>query len=193
MNTNNYVYCQLKYALSLKFSENILLAKPREKCFIKNFNKEFYIEEYYNFKTLKQRLDDIYNNVVQGYKNREINILSDECSFPEFMIFNRYEEYYPVGISAYGWKISIFIFDYLNKYFKNVYGKDSFSEFKEIIDKNQVFFYWDYQSEPNVIPAYDLVSEEIAHIILKEFLDTGRTERELEPDIFYQEILRRNY
>ena len=114
MNTNDNTYCQLKYACSLMFPENISLVKPKEKCFVEDFNKEFYVEEYYNFATLKERLDCIYIDVIQGYKNRGVDIFSDECSFPEFIICNRYGEYYPVGISAYGWKISIFIFDYLN-------------------------------------------------------------------------------
>ena len=187
------MYCQLKYACSLMFPKNISLVKPREKCFFEDFNKEFYVEEYYNFATLKERLNCIYIDVIQGYKNQGIDIFSDVCSFPEFIICNRYEEYYSVGISAYGWKISIFIFDYLNKYFKNKYGKDSFSKMKEITEENQVFFYWDYKSEPMIVPAYDLVSEETALIILKEFLDTGKTERELDPDIFHREIQKRNY
>ena len=45
--------------------------------------------------------------------------------------------------------------------------------------------------EPYCQCAYQLVSDETAHIILKEFLDTGKTERELDPDIFYREILKR--
>ena len=88
--------------------------------------------------------------------------------------------------------VTLFFSCYLNKYFENKYGKEySRSKFSQLTEQNEVFFYLDYKLEPHIPRAYQLVSDETAHIILKEFLDTGKTERELDPDIFYREILKR--
>ena len=187
-------YCQFKYVCDFGFSENLSLRKPRKKEFFEDYYQEFYVEEYYSFETLIERINNIYTEVIQSYKDKGVDEYSDECSFPEFIIANRYGEYLPVGVSAYGWSISIFFFYYLNKYFETKYGKEhSRSKISQLTKQNEVFFYLDYKSEPNIIRAYKLLSDETAHIILKEFLDTGKTERELDPDIFYQEISQRNY
>ena len=40
---------------------------------------------------------------------------------------------------------------------------------------------------------YNLVSEETSDIILRNFLDKGLDEDDLDPEIFRQEVLKRNY
>ena len=191
--TNNIEpYCQFKYVGDFGFSENFSLPKQRKKEFFEDYHQEFYVEEYYNFETLIERINNIYDEIIQAYKEKGVDKYSDECSFPKFIIANKYGEYLPVGVSAYGWNISIFFPYYLDKYFENKYGKEySKSKFSQLTEQNEVFFYLDYKSEPYIPRAYQLVSDETAHIILKEFLDTGKTERELDPDIFYREILKR--
>ena len=193
MNNIN-TYCQLKYACNLEISKNSCLLESREKCILDSYNKEFYVEKYYDFEALRERVDNIYYETVRGYEAQGVDRYSNKCSFPEFLIFNKYGEDLPVGISAYGWKISIYFFYYLNKYFENKYGvKDSRKKLLQLTENQEVFFYLDYDSEPNIVPARELVSEETAYIILKEFLDTGKTERDLDPEIFYREIRKRNY
>lgn len=193
MNNIN-TYCQLKYACNLGISINNCLPESREKCVLDSYNQEFYVEKYYDFEALRDRIENIYHEIVQGYEAQGIVKYSNKCSFPELLIFNKYGEHLPVGISAYGWKISIYFFYYLNKYFETKYGvKDSRKKILQLTESQEVFFYLDYDSEPHIVPARELVSEETAHIILKEFLNTGRTEQEIKPDIFYQEISKRNY
>ena len=194
MNNEKNVYCQLKYACNLKLSENSFLIKQRKKCSIQGYGDDFYVEEYYDFESLINRIKADYLDTVRGYKNQGINILSDECSFPDFFVFNRFGEYYRVAMSSYGWRISISIFIYINEYFSDKYGKDNiFDKIEQRTENNQVFFYWNYKREPLIFPARELVSEETARIILKEFLDTGKTEDKLDSEIFRREILSRNY
>ena len=194
MNIEQNIYCQFKYACNLKLSENLSLIKPRKKCSIQDYGDDFYVEEYYDFESLMDRIKTNYVDIAEGYKSQGIDILGNECSFPEFFVFNRFGSYYLVSISSYGWKISSFIFMYIEDYFTDKYGKDDlYKKIKQRTEKNQVFFYWSYQHEPLVFPARELVSEETARIILKEFLDTGKIEDQLEPEIFRREISRRNY
>lgn len=187
-------YCYLKYSCSFDFQENPSLNKTREKYISDYSYDEFYVEEYNDFEALKNRINVIYNQIVKNYEDQNMNIYNDECSFPEFVICNRYQECLTIGVSSSGWNISMTFFDYLIKYFENNYGKEEGQKkYSQLTKENEVFFYTDVHSEPTVIPACDLVSQKTAYIILKEFLDTGKTEWDLDPDIFYQEISKRNY
>ncbi|MDJ0594234.1 MAG: hypothetical protein QNJ72_30370 [Pleurocapsa sp. MO_226.B13] len=82
---------------------------------------------------------------------------------------------------------------YLNQYFEERYGKDSAKEmYEQLTRKKEVFFYLGRESEPSILVARDLVSEETAYIILQEFLK-GKNQRELDPNIYLEEIKKRNY
>ena len=195
MKINNNPYCLLKYACSLGISEYSLLSKPRVKCtFEDDYAEEFYSESYDDFESLIARINCIYDGIVQGCVTHNIDIYGNQCSFPIFFVCNSYGNYLLVGISVYGWRISTLFFGYLQEYLENKYGKEDGEEkYLQLALKNDVFFYWDADSEPMIDSSEEQVSKETAHIILKEFLDTGKTEHELDPEIFRREILKRNY
>ena len=195
MNNKYHPYCQLKYSCSFDFKENHSLRKPKEKSPYLDFEEEFYVEEYPDFESLIFRIKNIYDEIIKDYAARGIDKYSDQCSFPEFFICNRYGNSLSIGICAYGWRILSLFSVYLQKYLENKYGKDQGkNRYLQLTVKNDVYFYWDLNSEPNIFSASDLVSEETARIILKEFLNTGKTEFDTDFCAVYdQEIAKRNY
>ena len=194
MNTNQTYYCKLQYSVDFEYSENLLLRKPRTIETTGYFNAKVYVEEYYNFESLKDRIDNFYNLLVEGYKKQNIDIYSNKCSFQEYTVCNRFNDCIIVGVSSSGWNISILFFSYLWDYFKAKYGEiDGDRKYSKLADSKEIWFYSNYHSEPSFASACNLVSSETAHIILKEFLDTGKTEYKLDPKIFHKEILKRNY
>ena len=194
MNINQTYYCKLQYCSDFEYPENILLRKPRRVETTGYLNTKVYVEEYYNFESLKDRIDDFYSLLVEGYRKQNIDIYSDRCSFREFTFCNRFNDSIKVGISSSGWNISILFFSYLWDYFEEKYGKiDGDRRYLKLADSKEIWFYSNYHSEPNFASACNLVSEETAYIILKEFLDTGTTEEKLDPEIFHREISKRNY
>ena len=118
MNTNQTYYCKLQYSVDFEYSENLLLRKPRTIETTGYFNAKVYVEEYYNFESLKDRIDNFYNLLVEGYKKQNIDIYSNKCSFREYTVCNRFNDCITVGVSSSGWNISILFFSYLWDYFK---------------------------------------------------------------------------
>ena len=194
MNLNKTCYCQLQYSVDYEYIENVLLEKQRIRKITKHSKREVYVEEYYDFNSLKIRLSSIHSLVIQGYKNQGIeDIYSDLCSFPEFEVWNRFDDCISFGVSTSGWSISIMFFNYLWDYFREKYGEfEGDRRYHELADSKEIWFYPDRRTELNFASACNLISEETAHIILKEFLDR-KTDDQLDPDIFRKEILKRNY
>ncbi|MEM8830099.1 MAG: hypothetical protein AAGE96_12180, partial [Cyanobacteria bacterium P01_G01_bin.19] len=79
--------------------------------------------------------------------------------------------------------------------FENKYGKENVE--KKYLDlatnSRELLFSEEPRIEPHYIPECDLVSEETAYIILRRFLDEEIEEESLDPKIFRQEVLKRNY
>lgn len=196
MNSNiQQVHSKLKYACSYSFfPENSLLNKSREKCNTSYSENKFYVEEYYETESLKKRIDVLYNLFLDDFRTQGIDIYSSRCTFPRFVICNKYGESIMVGVSSYGWDISIIFVRYLIEYLEETYGeKQGYKRYLQLGKNQEVSFHLDIKLEPTIISSCDLVSEETAHTILEEFLDTGKTEEELDPEIFRREIAKRNY
>ena len=184
----------LSYACDSGIPENIFRDISREKrtnCFGKN--NDFYLEKYNKFEFLVDRIKWIYDLQLERCINGNVDIFSDECSWQELIVCNKNEETLIFGVSSYGWSISIFLFHYLDKYFEQRYGKENGKKMLEQkTEKNQVWFYLTNKTEPNIFSARELVSEETAIIILKNFMD-GKDEQDLDPIIYEREIEKRNY
>ena len=83
-----------------------------------------------------------------------------------------------------------YIIDFLQK----KYGKElGWQKYLQLCKEQEVSFYLDIKQEPSVVSACDLVTQETAYILLKDFLDTNKTGYELNPDIFCREIAKKNY
>ncbi len=189
----NKAYCELIYPCNFSIPENSSLKKSRTKRTSSDLKNCYYYEEYVDFDSFIRRINFIYLSQIQGYAKLGVDILSDKCSFKEFSIRNKYERYLQFGVSSYGWNISVYFYSYLSQFFEKHYGKENvLKTIKEKTKQDQVWFYSSNTIEPNIYPAYYLVSEETALIILKKFFE-GIYEPDLDPDIYHREIEKRNY
>ncbi len=199
MNINNSekAYCQLAYMHDLDILANNDLSKPieRRKLLGFSYKKEFCIETYCDFETLKKRLKDIEDNIISNCKKSNINFLEYLGPFPQFIIQNKFQNGIYIGISHHGWNISYIISKYIINYFENKYGQENGKNkyFQLAKDSKELMFLLNTIQEPAYIPECDLVSEETSYIILKSFLDENIDEKNLDPEIFRQEVLKRNY
>ena len=151
-------------------------------------NKDCYYEEYYNFEDLKKRLDNIYAWNIKDYPD----VPDEKYSYFYFHIENSEEDCCPVGISPYGWLVSLLYSQRLYEYLEEKFGEENLWKMLNLkTDTTQVWFYENLNTEPYIASAYELVSEETASIILKNFLN-GKYETDLDPNIYYQEILNSN-
>ena len=186
------MYCQLKYSCSFGFPENSLLEEPKIKETHCDYPGKFYVETYNNFSALINRIKNLYNLLIEAYKSKNINIYSKQCSFHHYVVCNKYGDHQPIGVSPYGWDISIYFNYYLLKYFKSIYGNENgIEKYYELTNGNEVFFYLHNNVEPFIAIARELVSEDMASIILKKFLETGR--EEIAFTVYSREIAKRRY
>ena len=194
MNITSQSYCQLKYDSNKEYPKNPSLQNKRKKCNVYYSNQEFYVEDYNNFESLKRRINQIYNHIIEGFNKQGIDIFGNQCGFPELIVSDRHQEDLIIGISPFGWKISITFSDYLLKDFQKKYGQEEGEKkYFQLAEQKEVFFYIDSKLEPNIVSACELVSEETAYIILKEFVDNGKDEWSINPIVFEQEVEKRNY
>lgn len=189
-------YCTLLYSCDFKIPENPLLKEKRKKEIgFRGKGYDFYSEKYYDFESLVDRIKNIFNQTISNYNKLGIDAHKGNCSFNELIVRNKIGEPMPVGVSTYGWNVSLYLFHHLNKYFEEHYGKGNVQKMlKQKTEDKEILFSANYDNrwEPDIVIARELVSEETALIILKNFLE-GKDESDLDPEIFYREIDKRNY
>ncbi len=153
-------------------------------------NLDCYGEEYHYFEDLEKRLKNIYAWNVKDYPD----VLDGYAgyAFYRLHILDNEEQCWPLGISPFGWSISLLYLQRLYEYFEEKFGKENLYKMIELkLDQTQILFCDNPVYEGYLINTYELVSEKTALIILENFLN-GKHEIDLDPDIYYQEIKRLN-
>lgn len=154
----------------------------------------YYSEIYEKPEFIIKRMLFMYEFQIEGFKKLNMDILSSACCWRQFYVTNKYGETpLTIGITPHGWDLLSHFTYYLLTHFENHYGEENYIKMLEEKANNiEMNFSLDRQSEPLIIPIYQLISQETALVVLKNHLEAKELE-DIDPAIYHREIEKRNY